>query len=249
MDAPISNIKEHKHIGNHKNGKYISVNNVRLYYEIYGHGKPLLLLHGNGQSMAAFTYQLEVFSKYYKVILVDCRGRGKSSFDRSKELTFALQAEDIKLFLDSLHIEKTHIVGWSDGGIIGLVFAIMYPKKVTKLVTMGSNINPEGLKDLEELHHYIKKLQTNNINHKNDMRILLCKLMANYPTLTYKDLHAITAKTLIMVGDQDSIKHSHTIKIYEAIKDAQLAILPNESHFLPIENPTFFNELVLKFLK
>jgi len=231
------------------NGKYVKVNGVQLYYETYGQGEPLVMLHGNGQSIGAFMNQIDAFSKYYKVILVDCRGRGKSTFDNNSELTYTLQATDIKLFLDEINIDKAHILGWSDGGIIGLLMAINYPEKVDKLIAMGANIFPQGAYDLDGLLDSISSLEKTNTENKNDLIIALYKLMAYYPKLEYVDLNKISSETLIMAGDHDEIKNTHTIKIFEAIPHAQLAILPNETHYFPNENPEFFNELVLKFLK
>ena len=102
-------------IGNSPNGKYVNANGVKLYYEIYGEGEPLLMLHGNGQSISAFLNQVEEFSKTYKVILLDSRGRGNSTYNEAVELTYTLQAEDTKLVLDALHLESVNILGWSDG--------------------------------------------------------------------------------------------------------------------------------------
>jgi len=242
-------IKGSNIIGNNQNGKFVNINKVKLYYETYGEGEPLLMLHGNGQSINAFMNQIDEFSKLYKVILVDCRGRGNSTFDYETELTYSLEANDIKLFLDKIGIEKTHILGWSDGGIIGLIMAINYPEKVDKLIAIGANINPQGLKDLEGMINTIDELEKNNQENKNDLSLSLYKLMANYPKLEYSDLNKIESETLIIAGDHDEIKNIHTINMYEAIKKSQLAILPNETHYFPEENPIFFNELVLKFLK
>ncbi len=236
-------------LGNNENGKFVTVNKVKLYYEIYGQGEPLLMLHGNGQSISAFMNQVDEFSKYYKVILVDCRGRGNSTFDYKTELTYTLEANDIKLFLDKINISKTHVLGWSDGGIIGLIMAINYPDKIDKLIAIGANINPDGLKDLKGMFNTISDLEKNNIKDENNLFISLYKLMAYYPKLKYSDLNTIESSTLIMAGDQDVIKNIHTIKMYEAIKNSQLAILPNETHFFPEQNPKLFNEIVLKFLK
>lgn len=241
-------IKGENIIGNHKNGKFVNVNNVKLYYEIYGEGEPLLMLHGNGQSISAFINQVDFFSEKYKVILVDCRGRGNSTFDYNTELTYTLEANDINLFLDKIGIEKAHIIGWSDGGIIGLLMALNFPSRVDKLVAMGANINPDGLIDLEGMFKTIESLEKDN-DGKNNLFIALYKLMAYYPKLDYSDLSAIKSKTLIMAGDHDVIKNIHTVKMFEAIKNAQLAILPNETHYFPEENPDFFNELVLNFLQ
>lgn len=233
----------------HENGKYLDVNGVKLYYEIYGEGEPLLMIHGNGGSFICFENQVSEFSKHFKVILVDCRGRGNSSYQKGVELTFDLQVEDINLFLDKLNIQKTNILGWSDGGIIGLLLALKHPEKVAKLVTSGANIFPEGVVYFEEMKKTTVELESKNKNHENDLAIDLNNLDLNYPNLKFSDLNAIKSKTLIIAGDHDVIKGEHTLKMYESIPNAQLAILPNSSHSALIENSKLFNEIVLPFLK
>lgn len=242
-------IKGSNILGGNNAGKYIDVNGVSLYYEVYGEGEPLLLIHGNGNSMSGFLNQVDEFSKRFKVILVDCRGRGNSTYKPGVELTFDLQIEDLKLFLDKLNIQKTHIVGWSDGGILGLLMAIKYPERVDKLVSMAGNIFPEGCVDLDDMKKILSELEKDNVNHKNDLMIDLCNLDIKYPNLDYKDLSVIKSKTLIMAGDHDEIKNEHTIKMFEAIPNAQLAILPKSTHYLPVQNPKLFNQIVLDFLK
>lgn len=232
--------------GNEKHGKYVEVNNVKLYYEVYGEGEPLLLLHGNGQSIEAYINQVDEFSKNRQVILLDSRGRGNSTFDENTELTYTIQATDTKLFLDELGLDSVDIVGWSDGGIIGLIMAIKYPEKVKRLVTMGANIFPEGVKQYESFKLNVdKKMQEQN--GKYDFGTELQKLLVNYPQLKFEDLAAIKAKTLIMAGDQDEIKNIHTVKMFEAIPNAQLGILPNTTHYMPSRAPEIFNETVLSF--
>jgi pimeloyl-ACP methyl ester carboxylesterase len=232
----------------HENGKYVDINGVKLYYEIYGEGEPLLMIHGNGGSFACFENQVTEFSKHFKVILVDCRGRGNSSYQKGIELTFDLQVEDINLFLDKLNIKKTNILGWSDGGIIGLLLVIKHPEKVNKLVTSGANIFPEGVVHYGDMKTTATELESKNKNHENDLAIDLNNLNFKYPNLKYSDLNVIKSRTLIIAGDHDEIKSEHTFKIYESIPDAQLAILPNSSHSALIENSTLFNEIVLRFL-
>ena len=232
----------------HEKGKYVAVNGVKLYYEIYGKGTPLVMIHGNGGSFACFENQVTEFSKHFKVILVDCRGRGNSSYQKGVELTFDLQVEDINSFLNKLNIQKTNILGWSDGGIIGLLLAIKHPEKVNKLVTSGANIFPEGVIDFEGMKKTATDLETKNKNHVNDLDIDLNNLDLKYPNLKFTDLNVIKSKTLIIAGDHDVIKSEHTLKIFESIPNAQLAILPNSSHAALIENSKLFNEIVLHFL-
>ena len=232
----------------HENGKYLDVNGVKLYYETYGEGEPLLMIHGNGGSFSCFENQVLEFSKHFKVVLVDCRGRGNSSYQKGIELTFDLLVEDINLFLDKLNIQKTSILGWSDGGIIGLLLAIKHPEKVNKLITSGANIFPEGVIYFEDMKKTTIDLEKNNKYHENDLAIDLNNLDLKYPNLKFTDLNVIKSKTLIIAGDHDIIKSEHTLKIYESIPNAQLAILPNSSHSALIENPKLFNEIALRFL-
>ncbi|WP_196138090.1 alpha/beta fold hydrolase [Aliikangiella sp. G2MR2-5] len=234
--------------GNMKNGKYVKVNGVRLYYEEYGEGEPLLLIHGNGQSISAFINQIDIFSKKYRVIALDSRGRGNSSINESEQLTYTLQAKDTKLFLDKIGIESAHIVGWSDGGIIGLILAMKYPEKVKSLVSMAANVFPEGLVDLDGLKEIVAKEDTKKTK-KYSIGSELIRMMIHYPQLKFEDLSTIKAPTLIIAGDKDQIKTSHTVKISEAIKESQLAILPNTDHYMPRSSPKIFNETVLRFLE
>ena len=234
-------------IGNNENGEVAKVNGIELYYESYGEGEPLILVHGNGQSIGAFINQVEVFAKDYRVIVLDSRGRGNSTYDTNVELTYKLQSKDLIGFMDYLALPKAHIVGWSDGGIIALITAMNNPERVDKIVAMAANIFPDGIvenrrKDIKEAISYFKSEGIDGIT------LDLYNLLDNYPKLAFKDLNAIKAKTLIVAGDHDVIKHQHTIGIFENIPDAQLAILPDETHYLPSENPELFNSLVKEFL-
>jgi pimeloyl-ACP methyl ester carboxylesterase len=234
---------------NDANGNFVNVNGVSLYYEIYGEGTPLLLLHGAGQSIKAFKAQIEFFSKHYKVIALDSRGRGKST-DNDDELTYRNQAKDVKEFLDALQLDSVDIVGWSDGGIIGLLVAMEHPEKVKKLVAMGANIHPNGLfpERLAVHKETIKKLEADE-KSKNTIRYKVTKQLVNYPQLTFKDLEVIKAPTLIMAGDHDVITDMHTVKIFQSIPNANLAIFPGETHWFPALNSELFNSTVFDFLQ
>lgn len=234
---------------NDDKGGFITANGISFYHEIYGKGEPLLLLHGAGQSLGAFAEQIYFFSKHYKVIAVDSRGRGRSGDKKDEPFTYVEQAKDMKLFLEALKIEKAHIVGWSDGGIIGLIMAMHYPEKVNKLVAMAANINPDGVVDerTEQTKGLLKEMELkNDAKDKTDIKIY--RALIDYPQLEHKDLSVISAPTLIMAGDHDIIKHTHTLQIYEALPNAHLAILPGESHWFPEANAKFFNDMVFTFL-
>ncbi|WP_340203342.1 alpha/beta fold hydrolase [Ascidiimonas sp. W6] len=230
-------------------GGFVHLNGIQMYYESYGKGEPLLLIHGTGQSINAFRFQIPYFEKYFKVIVMDCRGRGLST-DTNEELTYTLQASDIKKLMDALHISSAHVVGWSDGGIIGVIMAINYPEKVQKLVAMGSNIHPEGLFPERLASHKAeyKRLKAKK-DPENTTVIKLYKLLAYYPKLSFEDLNVIKSPTLIMAGDHDVIQDQHTVQMFQAIPNAHLAILPGQTHMMPTANPDLFNTSVLAFMQ
>ncbi len=231
---------------NKKVGKYFETNGVKLYYEIYGTGEPLLFLHGNGQSIDAFYKQIPFFQSKYKVIIPDCRGRGKST-DNDTELTYDIQANDMNNFLDYLKIDSANIIGWSDGGIIGLLMAKDYPKKVKKLIASGANVQQDTFAyfpaDYQDFLRQLADTSFKGINRK------LINLMVKYPSVAFEDLGKIKCPTLIVAGDKDEIRIGHTLKIFESIKNAQLFIVPKTSHYVLSENYDVFNAAALKFLQ
>jgi pimeloyl-ACP methyl ester carboxylesterase len=125
-------------------GHYATVNNVKIYHEVYGTGPALVLLHGNGGSIARMTCQISFFSSSHRVIAVDSRGRGKSD-DGAERFTFEQQADDVAALLAQEHIERADMLGQSDGGIIALVFGIRHPGQVQKIVASAPNLWPDAL--------------------------------------------------------------------------------------------------------
>jgi pimeloyl-ACP methyl ester carboxylesterase len=237
---------------NDKAGKYAHVNGIKLYYETYGEGKPLLLLHGNQQSIVAFNQQVSVFAKKYKVIVVDTRGQGKSGED-GKRYTYDLFAADMNTLLDELKIDSVNIVGWSDGGNTGLIMAMKYPRKVKCLITMGANIfinykdviQPDMIKNVK---NGIKLWQKDTAyENKNSVRLL--KMLLEEPRNSFKDLAAIKCPVLVIAGEKDDIMEVHTKGIAANIKNSQLFIASNETHYYPQQNAKAFNEKVLSFLE
>lgn len=134
-----------------------------MYCEVYGEGKPLLMIHGNGGSIGAFKKNIPYFSKKYKVIVVDSRAHGKST-DAKDSLSFEMMADDFNALLDAMHIKKTYVIGWSDGGINALLLAMRHPDKVIKLASTGANLWPDSTalipslwKDMEKQYNEQKK--------------------------------------------------------------------------------------------
>ena len=229
-------------------GKYCQLKGVKLYYETYGTGEPLLLLHGNGESIHSFSKQIEDLAQHYQVIAVDTRAQGKSVDTLTARLTYELFADDMKALLDSLRLPKAHILGWSDGGNTGLLMALRYPTYVHKLVTMGANLYPStetvDSKMLRQSEQAWKLL-----DKKGDLKNKrLLTLVLTEPHMSYAEVEAIRVPTLVLAGEKDIIKEAHSKGIAAHIPGAQVVILKGVTHYAPQENPALFNQTVLGFL-
>jgi pimeloyl-ACP methyl ester carboxylesterase len=223
-------------------GKYALVNGIRLYYEIYGEGQPLLLLHGNGGSIGSRTKEIPGFAKKYKVIAVDSRCHGKSEC-KTGDLNYEMIAADVNELLNQLKIDSCFIWGHSDGGILGLIIAFQYPDKVKKLVTTGANIQPDSMAIFPELIALAKMYPM----IPDTMQQKHIKMMAHHPNISFSRLKDIKAPVLVMAGDRDAIREEHTVKIFQSIPNAQLCILPGTTHFIANEQPILFNMLITDF--
>lgn len=235
---------------NPKVGKYVAVNGVKLYYETYGEGEPLLLLHGNNASMGYFKDQLADFSKKYKVIGLDSRGQGKSTSDSTK-LTYELMAEDVNTFLDSLHLKNVNILGWSDGGNIGVILALHHPEKIKKMAIMGTVLYNDETSVVEGVNPLLKK----QIKEMEDQGVpktsmdYRCKmLLLTEPHVNPDDLKKIKTPVLVMAGETDVVKEGHTRLIAKKIPNSKLIIFKGAGHEAPWEIPSVFNKAVLDFL-
>lgn len=236
---------------NDSNGKYAKVNGITIYYEEYGAGEPLLLLHGNSQSIEAFSNQIPELSKHYRVIAVDTRGQGRST-ENGKTYSYDLFAEDMNALLNHLSLEKVNIVGWSDGGNTGLIMAMKYPQKVKRLLTMGANIfiDTTVVSEivLDEVRQQIEA-DKSDTSYEAKNRVRLMNMLLTEPAYKFNDLKSIRIPVLVVAGENDIIKEEHTRNMAEHIPKGKLLIEPKATHYLPEENPKRFNAIVLQFLR
>jgi pimeloyl-ACP methyl ester carboxylesterase len=235
---------------NVKAGKYIDVNGIKMYYEIYGTGQPLLMIHGNGGSIAHFKYQIPYFAKHYKVIAVDSRSQGKT-IDTSDMLSYKTMADDMNGLLDALRIDSANVIGWSDGGINGLLLAINHPEKVKKLAITGANLTPDpSVFDpaaLKMLSEYVATLQSAKQDAATKNTLKLLQMMEVEPNIPLTDLQKIKCPVLVMGGDSDAIKPAHTLQIFENIPQAYLWIFPAAGHGTLQRYSNEFNTKVKEF--
>ena len=162
-------------------GKYADIRGFKMYYETYGKGEPLLIIHGNGGSINNFLYQIPYFAQNYQVILADSRAQGKS-VDPSDSLSYEMMTDDLNALLDQLGLKSCYVIGWSDGGINGLLLAIRHPDKVKKLAVTGANLWPDttavdpfvynwAMKYNQNLQETLKKPNANIAQTKNQLKL------------------------------------------------------------------------------
>ena len=222
---------------------------IELYYQQKGCGQPLILLHGNGENSDCFQAQIEEFSKYFHVYAIDTRGHGKT-LRGTKPFTIRQFAKDLANFMDLHQIPQAHLLGFSDGGNIAIIFALQYPERILKLVLNGANLDPKGMKrsvlwPIEIEYAFYKRFAKRNESAK--LKAEMLGLMINDPHIPVAELSKIQHETLVIAGTNDMIQKQHTQCIANHIAHAQLAILSGD-HFIAYKQPTAFNQRVLAFL-
>ncbi len=234
-------------------GKYYDIRGFKMYAEVYGQGQPLLIIHGNGGSISNFVYQIPYFSKDYKVIIADSRAQGKSA-DKADSLSYEMMADDYAALLDAMKVDSAYVIGWSDGGINGLLLAIRHPGKVKKLAITGANLRPDTTAVPQEIWDLVRPTyeELKNMANKNDLQknaYKLFNLLMNQPHIPLTDVQKVACPTLVIGGDNDVVKEEHTMEIYKNIRNGYLWILPNSGHSTPVVYADEFNKKVVEFFK
>lgn len=222
---------------------------ISLHFVEQGRGKPLILLHGNGEDGGYFKHQIDCFSADYRVIAIDTRGHGQSPRGE-KPFTIVQFAEDLHDFMDEKGIAKAILLGFSDGGNIALTFALKYPERVERMIVDGANLFPSGVKPLYqwpiELGYRIARFFSKK-SDKAKQNAEMLGLMVNEPHIDPVELVRLTMPVLVVAGTKDMIKESHTRLIHNSLPNAQLAILDGD-HFVANKNAEAFNAAVETFL-
>ena len=222
---------------------------INHFYIEQGTGFPLILLHGNGEDCVYFARQMDSFSEHFHVIALDTRGHGQTPRGEAP-FTIRQFAEDLLAFMDQHNIEKAHLLGFSDGGNIAMVFALAHPERVDKLILNGANLDASGVKRKIqipiEIGYQIAKLFAKK-SPKAKKNAEMLGLMVNDPNVKPEELSRIQCPTLVVAGDKDMIKDQHTRLIAQSIPGAEFSIIPG-NHFVANQHPEAFNEVVLRFL-
>ncbi|GEN75381.1 alpha/beta fold hydrolase [Chryseobacterium hagamense] len=229
-------------------GKVLHLKDADIYYEVYGKGQPLFLLHGNGGSIDAFSKEIPGLSKHFMIVAMDTRGQGKSTDTSTEPLTYRKFADDVKLLSDKLKLKKINILGWSDGGNTALEFAIRYPDRTNRIITSGANVFPAGVGE-NEVESMKKEAAEKRAQQKPESEIRLLQLMIDEPKITKQQLNHIKAEVLVVAGENDLILRSHTEYIAKEIPGAKLKIYKGASHGVPIERAEELSKDVIEFIK
>jgi pimeloyl-ACP methyl ester carboxylesterase len=239
------------------------INGISLYYETYGEGSPVLVLHGGSAFIETMHNQITALADEHFVIAPDSRAHGRTSDAEGVPLSYVQMADDMIALMDLLDLEKADIVGWSDGGNIGLDMAIRYPGRVGKLVTYGSNFHSNGLvpdgpgegmtSSPDDPRWEVMRSFYQSVAPKPDYwPVFLDKVMTMWrsqPTFVVDDLIGISAPTLVMAGEFDSIQEAHTREMAGSIPGALPLIVEGEDHYAPLLAPEKVTPQIVAFLK
>jgi pimeloyl-ACP methyl ester carboxylesterase len=231
------------------------VNGIQMYYATYGAGDPVLLIHGGLGHADIWSNQVADLMKDHLVIVADSRGHGRST--RTEEpFGYDLMASDYLALLDFLKVDKVDLVGWSDGGIIGLDIAMTHPERLDHLFAHAANITTDGVDptvgdDPVFMGNYAAWMgedyakMSPTPDQFEAFVAQISNMWATQPNWTDAQVAAITVPTAVVVGDHDeAILRPHTDKIASLIPGSKLVILPNASHFAMLQAPDDYNAAI-----
>jgi pimeloyl-ACP methyl ester carboxylesterase len=246
--------------------EYAEVRGVRMYYEIHGAGRPVILLHGGMNSIrSSFEKQIQVFAKTHRVIAIEQMAHGHTPDVKGRKLTYESMAEDTAALLVKLNIKDADFVGWSDGGQLALRLAFTHPELVRRVVASGVGLgaSTEMSKELNAEKDFGKMAASLFPAGYADYKRVSPDGPAHWSTyaekgremwtgaswgFTAKDLEKIQRPVLIVAGDADMTPLAETARIFRAIPKAKLYILPGTGHTTFQDRPEWLNPVVLHFL-
>ena len=230
------------------------VNDIKMYYAEYGEGDPILFIHGGLGNAEVWGAQVADFARDHLVIVADSRGHGRST--RSQQpFGYDLMTSDYVALLDYLKIDRVTLVGWSDGGIIGIDMAMKHPEKLTRVIAQAANVTTDGVKPdvmnnktfndyINVAGEYYKKLSPTP-NEYDAFVNQISQMWATQPAWTAADLGKISVPVTLAIGDHDeAVKLDHTQMMAKEIPGAKLVILKDASHFAMLQDPEGYDAMI-----
>jgi pimeloyl-ACP methyl ester carboxylesterase len=240
---------------------YVDLDDVSTYFEHDGSGRPLVLLHGAFSGAGAFAAQTPAFvDAGYEVWVPERRGHARTA-DTGAPFSYAAMAEETVRFLDTVVGGPAAVVGWSDGAVVGALVAMSRPDLVDRLVLIGQyyDLSGQATPEMGEALASIRDNPPDALRGNYDalspdgpehFPVVFAKtvdMLVSEPTIPMRELARIAAPTLVLQGDRDEVRLSHSVEVVATLPDARLAVLPG-THALPVENPALVNALLLDFL-
>ncbi len=238
---------------------YVEHDGARIWYAAFGSGPPVVLLHGGLGHSGNWGYQVPaLIAAGYQAVVIDSRGHGRSTRDE-RPYTYELMAADVRAVLDALALDKVATVGWSDGACIALILAMQVPERVSGVFFFACNMDPSGTKELtpsllldrcfgRHAKDYAQLSAT-----PDDFRAFVAavgQVQQTEPNYTARELAEVRVPVAIVQGEDDEfIKREHAEYLARSIPGAELVILPDVTHFAPLQRPELFNATVLAFLR
>jgi pimeloyl-ACP methyl ester carboxylesterase len=216
----------------------IKLSEVELNYEVFGSGKPLIFLHGNGEDLSIYEALSEKLKETYTLYLVDSRNHGRSS--KHIHVSYQAMADDMIEFIEVLSLNQPYLFGFSDGGIIGLLIAMKRPDMLGKLAIAGANLTPKGLRI-----KVIKAMEKVYQKTKDPLYLM----MLSEPQIAFADIEKITIPTLILAGEKDMIRLQHTQAIAHHIKQSTLIIMKDRNHDNYVVHQSELKEICIEFFQ
>ncbi|WP_454848047.1 alpha/beta fold hydrolase [Rhizobium binxianense] len=237
---------------------FVDNDGARIWYAAYGSGPAVILLHGGLGNSGNWGYQVPALVRSgRRIVAIDSRGHGRSTRD-DRPYTYELMATDVLAVMNRLGIEKAALVGWSDGACTALILADREPERVSGVFFFACNMDPGGTKEFVPTpvidrcfsrHRKDYQALSATPDRFDDFVKAVSRMMSTEPNYSAQDLARIRVPVAIVLGEQDEfIKREHADYLARSIPDAEFILLPEVSHFAPLQRPEHFNREVLGFL-
>ena len=237
--------------------RYVQLGEVRTWYDEHGSGDPLVLLHGGLVDARFFEPNLGPLAERFHVYTPERRGHGHTP-DVPGPITYQLMADETVAFLEAVVGEPADLVGHSDGAFVAMLVAMQRPELVKRLVLISGGFSKEGEaapdmeRNVDEIAAFLApaygEVSPDGEEHFKVVATKIGEMAAREPYLEASELAKVTPRTLVIFADDDLVTMTHAVEMFEALSNAELAVVPGTSHFLTQEKPQLVNALVLDFL-
>jgi pimeloyl-ACP methyl ester carboxylesterase len=237
--------------------EYVELGGVRTWYDESGEGEPLVLLHGGLVDARFFEKNIGPLAARFHVFTPERRGHGHTP-DVDGPITYELMAQDTIAFLETVVGGPAHLVGHSDGAFVAMLVAMRRPELVRELVLVSGGFHRDGLMpgadefEVEPVVEFLGpaygEVSPDGEEHFRVVAEKIAEMAAKEPALEQSELSQVTSRTLVMFSDDDLMSLGHVVAMYDAIPNAELAVVPGTSHFLLQEKPELCNKIIMDFL-